>query len=142
MSELPPLYRDQRQVDANHLKWLAIGHFVGAGLAVPGLLFILGHFAIFSLVFSDPKLWQNQRSGPPPAAFFALAQVFYLVFGLWYAMSGVLNLLSGLFIRARKHRMFSLIVAGINCFHTPIGTVLGVFTFVVLLRSSVRELYP
>jgi len=37
--------------------------------------------------------------------------------------------------------MFSLIIAGINCVQFPFGTVLGVFTFVVLLRDSVRELY-
>jgi len=33
---LPPLRRDQRKIDKNHLNQLAIFHFVGAGLAVPG----------------------------------------------------------------------------------------------------------
>jgi hypothetical protein len=31
MSELPPLPRDQRKIDADHLNLLAIFHFVGAG---------------------------------------------------------------------------------------------------------------
>jgi hypothetical protein len=33
------------------------------------------------------------------------------------------------------------VVAGINCLHIPLGTVLGIFTIVVLCRESVRELY-
>jgi hypothetical protein len=31
---LPPLPRDQRKIDADHLNLLAIVHFVGAGLMV------------------------------------------------------------------------------------------------------------
>ena len=34
MIELPPLPRDQRKIDADHLNLLAIFHFVGAGLAL------------------------------------------------------------------------------------------------------------
>jgi hypothetical protein len=46
MNPLPPIPRDQRKIDADHLKLLAIFHFVGAGLAVLGLLFLLGHYAL------------------------------------------------------------------------------------------------
>jgi hypothetical protein len=66
---------------------------------------------------------------------------FYLIGAIWFVTSLILNLLSGLFIRARKHRTFSLVVSGINCVHIPLGTVLGVFTIIVLIRESVRELY-
>jgi hypothetical protein len=38
---LPPLPRDQRKIDADHLNLLAIFHFVGAGLAVLGILFLV-----------------------------------------------------------------------------------------------------
>jgi hypothetical protein len=41
----------------------------------------------------------------------------------------------------RRGRIFSLIVAGLNCLCFPFGTVLGVFTFVILLRDSVVEVY-
>ena len=56
-------------------------------------------------------------------------------------MAAIGNLLSGLYLRARKYRMFSIIVAALNCLQIPFGTVLGVFTIVVLVRESVRELY-
>jgi len=138
---LPPLLRDQRKVDADHLNLLSIFHFVAAGLGLLGLLFLLGHYAILHTVFSNPNLWKNQNQPVPPPELFAMLKWFYLIFAIWFVGSGILNLLSGLFIRARKHHTFSLIVSGINCLHIPLGTVLGVFTMIVLLRDSVRELY-
>lgn len=141
MTELSPLPRDQRKIDANHLDILSIFHFVGAGLAVLGILFLLAHYAMMHAVFANPKMWQDQKQGLPPEQIFAIFKLFYLVFGLWFITSGVLNLISGLCLRARKHRTFSLVVGGINCLHVPLGTVLGVFTIIVLVRDSVRELY-
>jgi hypothetical protein len=141
MGELPPLIRDQRKVDADHLKLLSIFHFIGVGLALLGILFVLAHYAIFHAFFSNPKMWENQKQTPPPAEFFAIFKWVYMVLAVWFVASGVLNLLSALFIRARKHRIFSLVVAGTNCLYMPLGTVLGVFTIIVLIRDSVRELY-
>ncbi len=141
MNQLPPIPRDQRKIDAEHLKLLSIFHFVGAGLALVGLLFLVAHFALFHAFFANPKMWENHKQGPPPAELFAVFKWFYLIVAIWFVGSGILNLLSALFIRARKHRTFSLIVSGINCLHVPLGTVLGVFTIIVLIRESVRELY-
>jgi hypothetical protein len=141
MSELPPIYRDQRKIDADHLKLLAIFHFVVAGLALLGILFLFAHYSVFNALMNNPKMWEGQKDGPPPAEFFKLFKWFYLIFGLWFAASGILNLLSGFYLRARKHRTFSLVVGGINCLHFPFGTILGVFAIVVLMRSTVRELY-
>lgn len=141
MTSHPQPPRVPRNVDAEHLRILSIFHFVGAGLAVVGLLFLLAHFAIFQSVLANPKVWENQKQNPPPAEIFAILKWFYLIFAVWFVCSGVLNLLSGLFIRSRRHRTFSLVVSGINCLHVPLGTVLGVFTIVVLIRDSVRELY-
>ena len=137
MSELTPASRDQRRTDAEHLKLLSIFHFIGAGLAFIGILFTLGHYAIFS----NPKMWHGQTQGPPSVEFFAAFKWIYVVFGVWFLGSGVLNLIVGFFIRARTHRIFSLVVAAINCLHTPMGTALGVFTIIVLTRDSVRQAY-
>jgi hypothetical protein len=141
MSDLPPLLRDQRRIDADHLELLSIFHFVGAGLALLGILFVAAHYTVFHAFLSNPKIWENQKQGPPPAEFFAVFRWFYVFFAGWFGTSCVLNLISGFCIRARKHRTFSMVVAGINCLHMPLGTVLGVFTMVVLIRDSVRRLY-
>ena len=141
MTNLIP--RDQRKIDADHLNLLGIFHLVGAGLAVLGLLFLLAHYAIMHAVFTNPQFFANQKQPMPmpPEQLFAIFKWFYLVMGLWFVTSVVLNLISGLRLRARKSRTFSLVVAGINCLHLPLGTVLGIFTIVVLNRYSVRELY-
>jgi hypothetical protein len=141
MSESPPIFKDQRKIDANHLNLLSIFHFVGAGLALLGILFLLAHFALFHAFFANPKMWADQKQEPPTAEFFAIFKWFYLLGGIWFLASGVLNVVSGLCIRVRKHRTFSLVVAGINCIHMPFGTILGVFTIIILLRDSVQELY-
>jgi hypothetical protein len=142
MADLPPLMRDQRKADEDHLRLLSIFHFVCAGLAVLGIGFLALHYLVFHAFLANPEIWKNQKgSVPPPREFFALFKWFYVIFGVWLVASGVANLLSGLFIGRRKYRVFSLVVAGINCIHVPFGTVLGVFTFIVLLRPSVREVY-
>jgi Na+-driven multidrug efflux pump len=142
VTELPPLIRDQRKADADHLRLLSIFHFVGACLAVLGLGFLAIHYLIFHAFLSNPDMWKNQKGGmPPPKEFFAMFKWFYVVFAAWFVISAVLNVLSGIFIGRRKYRTFSLVVAIINCIHIPLGTVLGVFTIIVLLRPSVLEAY-
>jgi hypothetical protein len=95
------------------------------------------------VVFTNPDVWKNQKQPMPMTLeqIFAIMKWFYLAGAIWFVTSGILNLISGLCLRARKGRTFSLVVAGINCLHIPLGTVLGVFTIVVLIRDSVRELY-
>jgi Na+-driven multidrug efflux pump len=119
----------------------AIFHSIGAGLGLLGILFLLGHCAIMHAVFTNPKFLENQKKNPPPEQIFAIFNWFYVVMGVWFVGSGILNVISGLCLRARKGRTFSLVVTSINCLHIPLGTVLGVFTIVVLLRDSVRELH-
>lgn len=81
----------------------------------------------------------------PPAALiagmglmFACIGAVALLFGLAYATA---SFLTGRSLARRTRRLFCLIVAGINCANMPLGTILGVFTFVVLLRPSVQMLF-
>jgi hypothetical protein len=48
---------------------------------------------------------------------------------------------SGHFLGKRKRYWFSFIVACVECFSLPFGTILGVFTIIVLSRDSVKTLY-
>ena len=143
MNPLPPLPRDRRKIDADHLNLLAIFHFVGAGLAVLGILFLLGHYAMMHAIFTNPKFFENQKQPMPvpPEQIFATMKWFYLAGAVWFVASAILNVISGVCLRTRKGRTFSMVVAGVNCLHIPLGTVLGVFTLIVLLRDSVRELF-
>jgi ABC-type phosphate transport system permease subunit len=144
-SPFPPSFTGdpQQVIDNEHLKLLSIFHYVVAGLALLGILFLFAHFLIMSAVFTNPEIWKSSKtqSAPPPQFFMAFLGCFYLIMGVIIAAAAVLNFLSAGFLRQRKHRIFSFVVAGLNCLQVPFGTILGVFTFVVLTRNSVRANY-
>jgi uncharacterized membrane protein HdeD (DUF308 family) len=142
MSDLPPVMRDQRRIDADHLRLLAIFHFIAAAFALLGVLFLWGHYTLMHLFMSNPKMWTSPtQQGPNPAEFFAMFRWFYAAMALWFVASGVLNLISAFCLRARKGRVYSIVVACINCLYMPLGTILGVFTILVLARDTVRDVY-
>ena len=127
-------------IDAEHVRLLAIFHFVSAALSFVGVIFSSLYFLLFQVVFSNPELTQSQE-GPPPEEILTIFRWFTGLFVAWFLVSCIGNLLSGMFLRRRRHRTFSMVIAVINCLHIPLGTILGVFTLVVLGRESVRKLY-
>lgn len=148
--------------DADHLRLLSIFHYVYGGLAIAaGAGFGLLYISLGVVFLQDPQ-GMAAASTPPPAAggattapalvtpppsaamFETMAWAFIgfgsvaLLIGLTL---GVLTILSGRRMTRRRGRTFSLVVAGVNCLSVPFGTALGVFTFIVLMRDSVRHLY-
>lgn len=135
----PPLLSAK---DTEHLRLLVIFHYIAAALAVLGIGFLCLHFFIMNTVFGHPELWKTANRPPSlPPQVLTILKWAYAVFGTFLATGGLLNLLSASFLRRRCHRVFSLVVAGLNCVHIPFGTALGVFTIVVLSRESVRDAY-
>jgi len=130
--------RELNPSDKSHLKVLSVLHFVGAGLAALGIVFVGLHFLLFRTVVMNPAFQGPPGSTPPPAEIFDFLQWIYVVLGLWYGTSLVMNLLAGSYLNARKHRTFCFVTAAINCLHMPLGTVLGIFTIIVLARDAVR----
>ncbi|MGB1130752.1 MAG: hypothetical protein ACPG4K_11930 [Haloferula sp.] len=64
-----------------------------------------------------------------------------VLMSLGFLVMAFLNFLAGRFMSSRRHRIFILVVAGVNGMAVPIGTTLAVFTFIVLLRPSVEGLF-
>ena len=85
----------------------------------------------------------GQIGGEDPAAdligllFVVIAGVIILT-GWTFA---VLILLSGRNLARRRRHTFCLVIAAVECLFMPFGTVLGVFTIVVLMRDSVKALF-
>jgi hypothetical protein len=50
-------------------------------------------------------------------------------------------LMAGRCLSRRKGYSFALVMACVECLFVPFGTILGVFTIVVLSRESVRALF-
>jgi hypothetical protein len=125
--------------DDEHLKLISLFHFVVAVLeAGTGLLFIF-HFGMgLAMVTGKWPGVSTSHPGAPPDFMGWVFTVFGGVFLLGYEALALLRLIAGLSIRKRRHHLFCLIIAGIGCFNVPIGSALGAFTFIVLLRPSVK----
>ncbi len=76
-----------------------------------------------------------------PKEIMAIMIVFYVVFGLLVGAMAAANFMSARYIGKRRNKTFSIVVAAVNCVQIPFGTVLGVFTIIVLTRPSVQSGY-
>jgi len=126
--------------DENHLNLLSIFYYVFGGLGLLGGLGLVVHYLVMHAVM-DGTLSNGQNTPAPPPELFMIMQAMYVGLGSFLVLGIALNVLAAVFLRQRRHRVFSMVVAGLNCLQIPLGTVLGVFTFVVLMRESVRAGY-
>jgi len=130
---------DRRQ---EHLRLIAIFHFVYAGLVALGSL-----IPIFWLMAASvwwPELADEIRhegSGASALATGALTMGFagFAVLTAW--IWAVVLVMSGRNILAQRNYTFSLVVAAVACLSVPLGTILGVSTLVVLNREETREMF-
>jgi hypothetical protein len=126
--------------DEEHLKLLTIFHYVVGGLAGLFALFPIIHLVIGLFFILAPEKAAG-NGGPPPAFvgwIFVIFASLIIVLGLTFA---VFVVTAGRFLARRKHYMFCLVMAGVECVFMPFGTVLGVFTILVLMRESVKQLF-
>jgi len=128
--------------DREHLRLLAIFHYVVAGLAAlfssfPLLYTTVGAIFIFAARHGTPKPGEEP---PPEFIGWILAIVGSLLFLLGVAIA-ICILIAGRSLAKRTCYWFALVVACIECLFIPFGTILGVFTIVVLSRESVKALF-
>jgi len=90
-------------------------------------------------MMSGPGAEPGERFAPLFAGcFLAGMGGLFLVFAVAYALA---LFLAARFLAERRRHTFCVVVAAISCTFTPLGTVLGVFTLIVLFRPSVRVLF-
>ncbi len=126
--------------DEDHLRLLSVFHYVMGGLAGLFALLPIFHLVIGVLFVLAPEKLVG-KGEPPPALigwFFIILAGLLIVLGLIFA---AFVIIAGHFLARRKHHTFCLVMAGIECLCVPFGTVLGVFTIVVLMRESVKQLF-
>ena len=127
--------------DEEHLKLLSIFHYVVAGMAGLFALFPIFHLIMgLVLIFASDKFSSN-GSPPPPEFVGWLFVIFAIVFISLGWTIAILILTTGRFLARHKHYQFCLVMACIECLFMPFGTILGVFTILVLVRSSVKPLF-
>jgi hypothetical protein len=123
--------------DAQNLDLLAIFHYIVGAITILTSSIFLIHvgigIALISGAFHD--------GNPPPPGFGWLFVIFGSLAVLAGWTLGVLMVIAGRRLKMRKSRTFCLVIAAIECMLAPFGTVLGVFTIVVLMKESVTQLF-
>jgi hypothetical protein len=123
--------------DLEHLKLLAIFHYVAAGMAalfacIPFIHFFMG-LALATGAFPDT----NPEARTMGVVIMVIAGLIILAGWTFAAFVAF----AGRSLQTRSRYTFCLVMAGVECIFMAVGTVLGVFTIIVLIRDSVKELF-
>ena len=128
----------QQIVDEEHLKLLRIGYFVSAAMTGFVSLFgLLYAFIGFFVLASNPAL-----AGPDSPAFVGWVMgVLGLCFGVGAVALTAAKIYTGQCLKQRRARIFCLVTAAITTLGIPEGSLLGIWTFMVLNRPSVSRMF-
>ena len=125
--------------DEQYLRLLSIFHYVVGGLTALVACIPIFHFTIgigmIIASFAEPR---ETGLMVLPGLLFTLIAGGIMLFGWTFALGIALT---GYFLSARRNYMFCLVMAGVETIFTPFGTVLGVFTIILLMRPSVKMLF-
>lgn len=135
--------------DIEHLKLLSIFWYVIAGLQALAGCFSIVYIAMGTVFLTAPAAVSSATTRPgqttqPQAPPELLGGMFIgiggciLIFALGLA---ALAFFTGRSLAQHRRRTFCMIMGGLICLSIPIGTVLGVFTLMVLARPSVALLF-
>ena len=128
--------------DTEHLRLLAIFHYIVSGLAAlfsffPMLYTIIGGIFIFAARHGTPKPGEEL---PPEFLGWIFIVLGSLLFLLGIAIA-ICILIAGRSLATRRRYWFAFVIACVECLFIPFGTILGVFTIVALSRASVKGLF-
>jgi hypothetical protein len=129
-------------LDDEHLRLLSIGYYISGGLSLLFALIGFLYMAVIGIFIFGMSRSPIFTTGEPPPQFvgyvFAIIGFAFLLFVIFMS---ILKFVSGSHLKKRKSRILCMIVAGVNCLEFPYGTLLSIFTFLVLSRSSVKKLF-
>ena len=128
--------------DAEHVRLLSIFHYIVGGLAAlfsffPLLYTTVGAIFIFVARHGTSKPGDEL---PPEFLGWIFAVIGSLLFLLGIAIA-ICILITGRSLAKHTRYWFVFVVACIECLFFPFGTILGVFTIIVLSRETVKTLF-
>jgi hypothetical protein len=124
--------------DVEHLKVLSICWYVAAGLAVLMGCFPLLYVGLGIAFITNEGAFAGGGGPPPPPAMGWM----FIVMGGCASMLGWLGVILGVItarsLPQRRRLVLCYVAAALACLWIPVGTVLGIFTFIVLARPSIK----
>ncbi|HUP19882.1 MAG TPA: hypothetical protein VM778_08015 [Gemmatimonadota bacterium] len=124
--------------DLEHLRLLSIFHYVLAGLIGLVSLFPVFHLVLGIAMMTGALDTEGDPVAPLVGGIFAGFALLIILCG--FALAAAVAM-TGRALGRHESYTFCLVVAAIECMFMPLGTVLGVFTLIVLLRPSVKGLF-
>ena len=125
--------------DLRYLKTLSIFYYVvGAFVAFFSCFALI--YLIMGVVFVAAPPPSRGGSPPPPELgwFFILLSSFAILVGWSWAAA---IMVAGWFLGRCKHYLYCLVVGCSTLLFHPFGTVLGVFTIILLIRPTVKQMF-
>ncbi len=129
--------------DVEHLRLLSVFHYIVAAFqglfaSFPILHFLMGAFMVFGPL--QPASRGGDRFAP------ALVGGFFMAFaGVWMLFGwtvAVCIVLAGRNLARHRRHTFCFVVAAVEAaMCMPLGTILGVFTILVLIRPQVKAVF-
>ena len=125
-----------------HVRLLAIFHFIYAGLIVAGSLVPIVWLLFASIWWPELANEVERESGDLPVMASGALAMGFASFGILLAWiwAGVLVFAGRSLLTLRRHT-FCMVVAGLACLSVPLGTALGISTLVILNRQDVIQLF-
>lgn len=124
--------------DLQYLKLLSIFHYIVGGIAALFSFFPVMYVVIGILALCAPGSLESEGEAMPLVVgwLFIIIGTVCVLLGWVFAFCVIL---AGRYLARQVHYMFCMIIGAIECIFMPFGTVLGVFTIVVLARPSVKK---
>ena len=125
--------------DVEHPRLLAIFHHGVSGIACLISFFPAIHLTVGILTvsgaFDEPK---EQLPLEIMGRLFIASASLLILGGLTFS---VCLFPAGRYLHKRRHYTYCLVMAALECMFMPFGTILGVFTLLVSVKSGVKELF-
>ena len=126
--------------DVEYLKLLSIFHYVVGGLAALFACFPIIYIAVGVLALYAPGSMDAEGDALP-----ALFGWIFIIVGGGLILVGwafaVVIIIAGRYLARQVRYLFCMVVAAIECIFMPFGTVLGVFTIIVLSKPAVKKMF-
>lgn len=126
--------------DAEHLRLLSIFYYVAAGLAAVGVCICALYFVLGIVLLAKPDVMGPVKDNPDGLEGVPL-MIGSSVLGFFALVITASLIFTGRSFSRKKYYPFCLVMAGVSCVFFPLGTVLAVFSLIVLVRPSVKALF-